>query len=34
MDEYIKMKMLIDEYVKEPDLKQRLLELIETQERR
>lgn len=34
MDEYIKMKMLIDEYVKEPDLKQRLLELIETEERR
>lgn len=34
MDDYIKMKMLIDEYVKEPDLKQRLLELVETEERR
>lgn len=34
MDDYKKMKMLINEYVKEPDLKIRLLELVETEARR
>lgn len=34
MEDYKKVKMLIDECVKEPDLKQKLLELVEIEARR